>query len=103
MEFLQDDKINFMDFSDLKTKQGIDKVMLILFFIPVLEAKSSKVCGKAIIRLKLFLVQQLKRGISDKEEVALLEGCKKYIMSDAATNERTESMNYLFELKFLND
>ena len=92
----------FLD-TKLKTTNCIDKLALMIFFMPILEAKSENRAAKAIERLKSFLYEKFKRGITLKEEISLLEGCRNYLMSDPGTNERAKSMNYLFGLKFMND
>lgn len=90
----------FIDY-DLKTPFGIDKLKVMVMFMPILESKSEDQASKAIAKLKSFLVQQLKRGITPQEELDLLTGCRNWCITDAGTNERMKSMNYLFELKFL--
>lgn len=85
-----------------KTKNGLDKLELMVRFISVIEAEASK--GKTeFTRMKSWLVQQLKRGLTPQEEIALAEGILKYLQSEPMTNERTDAMQFLFEAKFLND
>lgn len=86
---------------DLTTKYGIDRTKLMIRFIPVIEAKTEKEIDKQLNRLKSYLVQQLKRGITPQENIALLEGIRNYIISDSATNERMAAMEYLFNLDFI--
>lgn len=85
---------------ELKTKHGIDKLEIMVNLISVIEAKPSK-CKQELNRFKSFLVEKLKRGLTPQEEIAFMEGMVKYIQSDEATNERLNSMNYLFNLEFL--
>lgn len=87
---------------ELTTKQGVDKLRLMLHCMSVIEFKSEKQTTKAIDKLKSFLVQQLKRGITPQENIDLLEAIRQYIISDPETNERTSAMNNLFNLKFIN-
>lgn len=89
--------------TSMKTKHGIDKLNLMLFFMPVLDAGSGNQLNKAMDKLKSFLVEKLKRGITAEENISLLQGCLDYTKSDAGTPERFAAMNYLFELKFLKD
>ncbi len=88
---------------ELTTKFGIDRLRLMLFFMPLLEANSSKKADRTLNRLKSFLVQQIKRGITAKENLDLLQGCYEWVKSDAQTNERLKAMDYLFDLEFLSD
>ena len=81
-------------------KHGIETLEVMVRFLSVLEAKASK--GKSEInRFKSFLIKKLKRGLTQQEEIHLLEGIVKYLQSDAATDERAEAMIYLFNLNFL--
>lgn len=86
---------------DLTTKYGIDKTRLMLRFIPVIHATTEKKIDKGLNKLKSFLVQQIKRGITPQENLALLEGIRNYIISDSGTNERMDAIDYLFNLKFI--
>lgn len=85
---------------ELTTKHGIDKTMLMLKFMTIVEGKKGK---SDYNRFKSWLVQQLKRGLTAQEGVALVEGILKYIQSEPATNERMDAMKYLFGAEFLND
>lgn len=85
---------------DLTTKYGIDKTKLMVRFIPVIEATTEKKIDKGLNKLKSFLVQQIKRGITPQENLALLE-IRNYIISDSGTNERMDAIEYLFNLKFI--
>jgi hypothetical protein len=87
---------------DLTTKYGIDRTKLMIRFIPIIEAKTEKAIDREINKMKSFLVQQIKRGITPQENIALLEGVRNYIISDSATNERMAAMKYLFNLDFIN-
>lgn len=91
---------NILD-KELKTKHGIDKLKIMLYFIQILEEKSTKKIRKHSNRLKSFICQQLKRGITPQEEIGLWEGVCNYIKSEPQTKERATAMEYLFELKFL--
>jgi hypothetical protein len=85
-----------------KTKHGIDKLDIMVHFLPVIESSGRKAKNN-FTRFKSFLCEKLKRGITAVEEKNLLEGIVKYLQSEQATNARTEAMDYLFDLKFLND
>lgn len=86
----------------MKTRQGIDKLQVMVKFMYVVESEVSKLEGN-LNRFKSFLCEQLKRGITPEEELSLLSGIDRYIKSNAGENERLEAMDYLFELKFLKD
>lgn len=83
------------------TKHGIDKLELMIKFMPVVEARGSRQINKSLDKLKSFLVEKLKRGITPQENIDLLQGCLDYTRSYAATTERTKAMNYLFNLEFI--
>lgn len=87
----------------MKTKHGVDKTDLMIRFMPVLEARGSRKLRNSFNRLKSFICQQIKRGITPQEDIRLSEGILKYVQSDPGTNERFQAMDYLFELKFLED
>ena len=87
---------------ELKTKNGgFDKLNVMLSFMPVLEAIDEKELDNGLVKLNSFIVELIKRELTPQEEIGLLQGCKNYVGSDCATNERIEAMNYLFELEFL--
>ena len=90
------------DMNPTTTKYGVCKLKLMVHFMAVIETKLSKVKGN-FTRFKSFIVSQIKRGITPEEEKNLLEGIHNYLKSDQATNERMAAMDYIFELKFLND
>jgi hypothetical protein len=83
-----------------KTETGIDKLLLMVKFISVLEAEENQV-KKQFGLLKTWLSQQLKRRITNEEEIALLEGIADYLHSDPGTDERMKAMDYLFNAKFI--
>lgn len=78
----------------------VDSLDVMIKFIPIWESKNHK---SAYNKLKSFLCQRIKRGITKEEEVNLLQGIGNYINSKPATQERTEAMKYLFNLKFLSN
>ena len=84
-----------------KTKHGIDKLKLMLYFMRVVESKGSKQLRSSFTRLKSFICQQIKRGITPHEELNLNQAILDYIKADGGTNERLASMDYLFDSKFL--
>lgn len=84
------------------TKHGLDKLELMVRFISVIEADASK-GKKEFTRMKSWLVEKLKRGLTPQENIALAEGILKYLQSEPMTDERTEAMKYLFDANFLND
>jgi len=92
---------------DLFTKHGIDKLQLMVVFMPLLccgdenDAKDSDKIDIHIDKIKLFLAENLKREITTREYINLLKGCRNYVISEPGTNERSASMKYLFELDFL--
>lgn len=92
---------NYFD-QKMKTKHGIDKLTVMLKFMSIVEPGTSKVKNN-FNRFKSFICQQMKRGMTLQEETNLMEGIVKYLHSEEQTNERFEAMDYIFELKFLND
>ena len=85
----------------LRTKHGIDKTLLMLNIMRVVESKSGKQCGSAFDKLKSFICEQIKRGLSAQEDLNLRQGICNYINTDPQTNERSKAMEYLFEAKFI--
>lgn len=84
----------------IEEKYGIDQLYLTIKLMPVLTAKADNI-KKELNKFKSYLVCKLKRGITYKEETNIIQGIYNYVKSDAGTYERMESMNYLFNLKFL--
>lgn len=82
------------------TKHGINRLDFMIKMLQILEARPSKMKSN-FNKLKSFLVQQLKRGITVQEELKLSQGIADYIISDPATNERSQSMEFLFNCEFL--
>lgn len=89
-------------FEQKTTKHGLDKLSVMCHFIPVIESNGNSI-QKELNRLKSFIVSQIKRGTNPQEELNLMQGILDYVKSDPGTNERTTAMDYLFDLKFLND
>ncbi len=86
-----------------KTKQGLDTLDVMLLFIPIIESRSFNKANKDIDKLKSWLVEKLKRGITPQENINLLQGLLEYVRSEPMTNEREKAMKYLFEAEFLED
>lgn len=86
--------------TDFKNKHGLDKLELMCRFLQIVESKKSNVKSD-FNRFKSWLVQQLGRGISKREEIALAQGIVNYIRSEAGTNERGKAISYLFEGEWL--
>lgn len=80
------------------TKHGFNKLELMCRFIRVIEGEQ---CKEEYALFKLWLRSKLKRHLTNQEELNLAEGIYKYIKSDEGTNERLESMKYLFNTEFL--
>lgn len=80
------------------TKHGFDKLELMCRFIRVIEGEQHK---EEYALFKLWFRSKLKRHLTDQEELNLAEGICKFIKSDEGTNERLESMKYLFNTEFL--
>lgn len=91
----------FSEMMEQTTKHGIDKMDLMIKFIPILNPEEGKE-QEFLSGLKSFLSEKLKRELTPQEEIALLEGILKYLQSEPATNERRNAMKYLFETNFLN-
>lgn len=90
---------------ELTTKNGIDKLELMVKFMPLLITpnESEKKIKNNYNSLKSFLVSQLNRGISLSEEDNLLSGIVDYLETKEATPERMKAMEYLFNLEFINN
>lgn len=84
-------------------KFGIEPVLVSVKFIPLLcmERYSEKKYTQALIRIKSFLVSQIKRGITATEERDMLNAVIKFYKADPGTNQRIQATNYLLKLKFL--
>ncbi|MCA6445429.1 MAG: hypothetical protein IM600_18525 [Bacteroidetes bacterium] len=82
------------------TKHGFDKLELMCRFIKVIEGEQ---CKEEYALFKLWIRSKLKRHLTAQEELNLAEGIYKYIKSDEGTNERLESMKYLFNTEFLSE
>lgn len=80
------------------SKYGIDKLDFMVRFIRVLEGEQTK---EEYALFKLWLRSKLKRELTNKEEYNLAKCILDYIRSEESSNERLESMQYLFSLKFL--
>lgn len=87
-------------YSDTTTQYGLDKLAVMLHFMPVLHSDGYSI-EKELNKLKSFIVSQIKRGTTPKEELNLMQGILDYVKSEPGSNERTTSMDYLFDLKFL--
>ncbi len=96
---------NYIPFADadleLKTKHGIDKLAIMVKFMRIIHAKNSK-AKTEFFRFQSFLVQQLQRGLTAEESMNFAQGIVNYINTEEGTNERLDSMKYLFELEFIN-
>jgi len=82
-----------------KTKDGIDKLELMVRFIGVLDANN---LANEYDDFKSWLNSNLNRKMTNIEEINLAKGILRYIKSDEETNERLEAMEYLFNTDFLN-
>ena len=82
-----------------KTKDGIDKLELMVRFIGVLDANN---LANEYDDFKSWLNSNLNRKMTNIEEINLAKGILRYIKSDEGTNERLEAMEYLFNTDFLN-
>lgn len=96
--------MNFMSFleeteAELR-KYGIEPLDMMIRFMFVIES-NPRDAKQSLNKIKSYLVEKLKRGITPKENIDLLEGILNYLQSEPATNEREVAMKYLFGLKFL--
>ena len=93
---------DFLLFDDFKTetKYGIQTLDVMVRFIKILNAKK---CQSRLDSFKAWLCSQIKRGITEQENLKLMQGILNYIQSDLGTDERLEAMKYLFELDFLDE
>lgn len=85
-------------FTERKTKHGLDKLQLMIRFISVIEGKQTK---EEYALFKLWICSQIKRHLTDSENLKLTEGILRHIQSTEGTNERLASMRYLFDAEFL--
>lgn len=97
-------------FTDLETKNkfGIDKLELMIEFMGImtvgdnpLDDISDQKIEALLLKLKTFLEQKIKRDFTSKEYIDLMEGLVNYTASDPGTNERINSLEYLFNLDFI--
>jgi len=86
-----------------KTKHGLNKFSMMVKFILVFESKSSDEFDKKFTELKTWLATNLNKRISDQEELNIIEGIKNYTLSEPNTNDRMDSLKYLFKAEFLID
>ena len=89
-----------IDLDTDKTNSKIDKLLLMVRFISVIESEE-KMASRNFGQLKSWLSKQLKRKITYEEEIALLEGIADYLHSDPGIPERMKAMNYLFNAEFI--
>lgn len=89
------------DFNIIENDYGIDGLELMIEIINVIESKSSKELDESISRLHSFICQQIKRSLSEKEKLNILQSINNYVQSEPITDERSKSMEYLFSAKFL--
>lgn len=87
---------------ETETRQGINKLELMLCFIPLLMADDTNDYGEKIAKVFDFLEEKLNRKITPEEKQKMLIGVKNYVLSEAGTNERINATNYLFNLEFIN-
>jgi len=85
---------------ELKTKHGIDKLQLMCKFLPIIHGEN---CEEDFDEFKLWINEQIKRDMTDLEELNLMYGASDFIRSDPGTNERDIAMKYLFNADFLDE
>ena len=81
-------------------KFGADNLDVVLHFIKVLTGPLRKK-EQQILRLKSYIVQQIQRGITGPEEIALYQGIRDYIKSEPGSPDRAKALKYLLLLEFL--
>jgi hypothetical protein len=89
-------------FEETAGKYKVDKLLVMMKFMAVVESNPDKAQSN-LNKFNSFVVSQIKRGITPQENVNIITGFYNYIRSDAATKERTDSMDYMINLKFLED
>lgn len=87
-------------FSTTTERYGIDKLELMVSILNLLDSEENYF-DKNLQNLKDLITSKARRAITSEEEINLLEGLKKHLHSEPGSNERTESMQYLFEVEFL--
>lgn len=85
---------------ETKTKHGISKLELMCKFLPVIHGEN---CEEDFDKFKLWINEQIKRDMTDLEELNMLYGASDFIRSDPGTNERNSAMKYLFNAEFLDE
>lgn len=86
----------------LKTKFGIDRMQLMFKFINVIDANDTEMADN-FEKLKQFIRDGIGRDFQGDEYLNFIGGIANYIHSDEGTNERVAAMDYLFEMKFINN
>lgn len=86
-----------------KTKFGIDKLMVMVNLINVIEFREVSEIQENLIEFENFIAEGIGREMSPVEKINLYQGIINYNKSEPETNERMDAMNYLFELKFINE
>lgn len=77
---------------------GFDQLEVMVMLIKLLDASTTR---QTYYAFKFYLEEKLNRKLTAPEELAMGEGCLKMVRSEPETKERTDSINYLFQLEFL--
>lgn len=90
------------DMMEAENKFGVDKLMLLLKVLYVIESRPSKFEAN-LNRLKSYIVQQLQRGFRPGEYSALLETLKTYIDSEPGSDGRVKAIRDIVEMNFMQE
>lgn len=86
----------------LYNKYGISKLDISIYFLTLIEG--GKECFDANYNAVIdFLQTELKRKLTQMEITKMGQGLIAFIKSELGTNERLNTMDYLFNLEFLSD
>lgn len=84
----------------LKTRFGIDRTFLMLNIMSIIDCTELNYKSN-LDKLKKFINDGIKREMSSAELIGLYKGILNYVKSEPMTNERSEAVEYLLEVKFI--
>lgn len=87
--------------TELTSRNGFDKLELLIEFLPIIHAEDSDQFDTAVNAFIGYIQSEIKREISIQEHANILEGISNYIKSDEASNERMKAIKYFSEAQFL--
>jgi hypothetical protein len=84
--------------TDPKTKEGIDRLVLALEFLKIINADDVSV---AVDNFFTWLADAIKRPILEEEKQGFYNTMLKYVQSEPISNDRSEAMTSIFNTEFL--